>query len=101
MVYWPITAVPGERLDFGWLADDFANATFGRHVYVGMGAPWAADNFCMACDVVKQIYRARRARAQGVSVFSGQIVRGLNLWHAIRTGPFKGKVPVPTMSWLP
>lgn len=101
MIYWPITPVPGERLDFGWLADDFASNRFGRHVYIGMGGPWAPDNFCMACDVVKQIYRARRAQAQGVSVFSGQIVRGLNLWNAIRTGPFKAKVPVPAMPWMP
>jgi uncharacterized lipoprotein YddW (UPF0748 family) len=102
MIYWSIKE-PGARLDFGWLADDFAKGVKNRHLYIGMGvyAPSVDAAFCVGCDVVQQIYRARQAGGQGVSVYSAQLVRGANLWDAIRTGPFPAKVPVPPMPWKP
>lgn len=102
MIYWNIKE-PGARLDFGWLADDFARGVTNRHVYIGMGvyAPGVDATFCVGCDVVAQIYRARRAGGQGVSVYSAQLVRGANLWDAIAAGPFRTKVPVPAMPWKP
>jgi uncharacterized lipoprotein YddW (UPF0748 family) len=102
MIYWNIKTY-GERLDFAWLADDFAKGTTNRHVYIGMGA-YAASvdaSFCVGCDAVAQIYRARTAGGHGVSVYSGQLVRGANLWSALASGPFKAKVPVPPMPWKP
>jgi uncharacterized lipoprotein YddW (UPF0748 family) len=102
MIYWNIKDY-GTRLDFAWLADDFAKAPNPRHVYIGMGAyaPTVDATFCVDCDVVAQIYRARQAGGNGVSVYSGQILRGANLWGALAAGPFKGKVPVPAMPWKP
>jgi uncharacterized lipoprotein YddW (UPF0748 family) len=95
MIYWPIQTTYGDKLDFAWLADEFAAAPGTGRVYIGMGSEFPADNFCMGCNVVKQIYRARKARADGVSVFSGQTVRYGSLWGAIRSGPFKARVPIP------
>lgn len=95
MIYWPIQATYGARLDFAYLADEFAAAPGTGRVYIGMGSDYPPDNFCIGCDVVKQIYRARTAKADGVSVFSGQVLRYGRLWGAIRSGPFKRKVPIP------
>jgi len=97
MIYWPIQATFGARLDFAYLADEFAASPGTGRVYIGMGHEYvtASENFCIGCNAVKQIYRARQAGADGVSVFSGQVVRYARLWNAIRTGPFKKKVPVP------
>jgi len=95
MIYWPIQPTYGGRLDFAYLADEFAASPGTGRVYIGMGHNYPSDNFCIGCDAVKQIYRARKAKADGVSVFSGQVIRAANLWGAIRSGPFKSKVPIP------
>jgi len=103
MIYWPITRYYGGHLDFGWLADDFADNVTNRHLYIGMGvyAPNVDANFCKGCDVVRQIYRARAAGGNGVSVYSGQLMRGANAWDRLLQGPFKTRVPVPDMPWKP
>jgi uncharacterized lipoprotein YddW (UPF0748 family) len=100
MIYWNIKSY-GERLDFAWLADDFARGVRNRHLYVGMGvfAPSVDPTFCVGCDVVAQVYRARTAGGHGVSVYSGQLMRGAGLWNALATGPFRTRVPVPPMPW--
>lgn len=95
MIYWPIQATYGDKLDFAYLADEFASAPGTGRVYLGMGAEFPPENFCMGCDVVKQIYRARKAGGDGISVYSGQILRYRGLWGAIRSGPFKARVPIP------
>lgn len=95
MVYWNIKATYGERLDFAFLADEFASGLAAGHVYIGMGVEEAASNFCTGCDVVRQIYRARKAGADGVVVFSGGLLQDAQQWNAVRAGPFKGTVPVP------
>lgn len=101
MVYWSVKPTYGERLDFAWLANDFASHAFGRHVYVGMGVSTPPpENFCPGCDVVKQIYATRRAQAQGVAVFRARLMHPQG-WSALRAGPFPTKVPVPPMTWLP
>jgi uncharacterized lipoprotein YddW (UPF0748 family) len=102
MIYWNIKDY-GARLDFGWLADDFAAAVTKRHLYIGMGtyAPTIDASFCVGCDVVAQVYRARTAGGNGVAVYSGQLVRGANLWDALAAGPFRTAVPVPAMPWKP
>lgn len=100
MIYWDIEAQYGDRLDFAWLADEVAEGVSGAHVYTGMGVESSGEGFCIGCDVVAQIYRARTAGAEGVSVFSGRLVREAGLWSALRTGPFKEPVPVPAMPWL-
>ncbi len=100
MVYWNIKPTYGERLDFAYLADEFARGVTARHVYVGMGVEEGSSGFCLGCDVVRQIYRARRAGATGVSVFSGRLLRENGLWDELRAGPFKQRVPVPAMPWL-
>jgi uncharacterized lipoprotein YddW (UPF0748 family) len=95
MIYWPIKPTYGDRLDFAYLADEFASLPGAGRVYVGMGSEFPPESFCMGCDPVKQIYRARKAKAEGVSVYSGQTVRYLGRWGAIRAGPFKARVPIP------
>lgn len=102
MIYWNIKEY-GARLDFGWLADDFADAVTNRHLYIGMGtyAPSVDVSFCVGCDIVAQVYRARTAGGDGIAIYSGQLVRGANLWQALATGPFRTSVPVPAMPWKP
>lgn len=95
MAYWGIKASYGSRLDFAWLSDNFAANRFGRHVYMGMGVPAPAENFCNDCDIVKEIYQSRRAKAQGIAVFRARLMNPA-LWQKLREGPFKTKVPVPT-----
>jgi uncharacterized lipoprotein YddW (UPF0748 family) len=99
MIYWDIAPVYGDHLDFAFLADEFASVE-GGHVYLGMGVESRPDEFCIGCDVVRQIYRARSAGGQGVSIFSGRLIGNAGRWDDLRNGPFQEAVPVPDMPWL-
>jgi uncharacterized lipoprotein YddW (UPF0748 family) len=95
MIYWSIKPTFGDRLDFAFLAQDFATGVTDRLVFVGMGVEYPPENFCPGCDVVRQIYSARRAGADGVSIFSGRLLRDAGLWGRLRDGPFQERVPTP------
>lgn len=101
MVYWPITAVYGQKLDFAYLADDHVKASVGgRHTYVGLDIendPSTNEGALM----VKEINRARYAGAIGISVFSAQIMAKNNWWHVLPQTVFKKKATVPAMTWKP
>jgi uncharacterized lipoprotein YddW (UPF0748 family) len=82
MVYWPIAANYGDRLDFAYLADEQAEA-IANPVFIGMYVPGLDGR-----GVAQQVERARMAGAQGISVFSYSSLEAENLWSAIRTWAF-------------
>jgi uncharacterized lipoprotein YddW (UPF0748 family) len=95
MIYWSIKPSFGDRLDFAALARDFSEGVTGSLVFIGMGVEHLPDSFCLGCDVIRQIYSARRAGADGVSIFSGRLLRDAGLWDRLREGPFQEVVPIP------
>lgn len=98
MVYWHITPLYGDRLDFAYLADDHVKAVKNRHVYVGLDI----ENDELSSNgsyMTKEINRARIAGAAGISVFSAQILQKNNWWHILPQTVFKKKATVPAMSW--
>lgn len=94
MVYWPIAAVYGDRLDFAYLADEHARAVKNRHVYIGI----SLENIDFT-QLALQIQRARDAGAQGVSILSARLIRERNLWDALARGPFRAPAVPPPMAW--
>ncbi len=98
MVYWPITASYGQRLDFAYLADDHVKAVKNRHVYIGLDIE-NDDISTNGALMAREINRARYAGAVGISVFSAQILQKNNWWHVLPQTVFKKKATVPTMSW--
>ncbi|HEX9107458.1 MAG TPA: family 10 glycosylhydrolase [Longimicrobiales bacterium] len=99
MVYWHITPTYRQKLDFAFLADDHAKASVnGRHTYIGLDI----ENDSLSTNgsqMVAEINRARFAGAQGVSVFSAQIMARNNWWHVLPQTVFKKRATVPPMAW--
>jgi uncharacterized lipoprotein YddW (UPF0748 family) len=63
MIYWPVTATEGDRLDFRTLVRDHVAHSSGRHVYAGFGSTVTTDE-ALAC-----VEAAREEGAQGVVLF--------------------------------
>ena len=84
---------------FAYLADNHARASVnGRQTYIGLDI----ENDSLSSNgalMVAEINRARYAGAQGVSVFSAQIMARNNWWHILPQTVFKKKATVPPMSW--
>jgi uncharacterized lipoprotein YddW (UPF0748 family) len=95
MVYWPVTATPGDRLDFATLiADHVANAN-GRHVYAGITAEMDGGE----PDVLACIDAARAAGARGVVLFDYQLLLDEGYLLDLATGPFAEPTVVPRYDW--
>lgn len=95
MVYWPVTATPGDRLDFATLvADHVANAN-GRHVYAGITAEMdGGEDAVLAC-----IEAARANGARGVVLFDYQLLLDEGYLFDLATGPFAEPKDPPRLDW--
>lgn len=82
MVYWPLAANYGDRLDFAWLADDHASG-IQAPVFVGMSVP-GMD----AAAFAQHVERARMAGAEGIAAFSYSALQDAGLWDGVRRWAF-------------
>jgi len=63
MIYWPVTDLPGERLDFSTLASDHVQRRGNASVWTGISAELSYE------DVAECIRASRRIGAQGFVIF--------------------------------
>jgi uncharacterized lipoprotein YddW (UPF0748 family) len=91
MIYWPVTAKRGQRLDFSTLVADHVAHRSGRHVYAGISAALDYE------QILSCIAAARKFGAQGVIIFDySQIKPHL---AALKRDAFSQEAAVPTMEW--
>jgi uncharacterized lipoprotein YddW (UPF0748 family) len=92
MVYWPMAAEYGARLDFGWLAEEHVAGVGATHTWVGM------DGHALAGpELARHVERARLAGAEGVAVFSlSALDADPSRWGWLQEGAFRWPArPVP------
>ena len=82
MVYWPLAAEYGGRLDFAYLADEHATSV-DAPVFVGMYVPGLDGR-----GLAQQVERTRMAGAEGFSIFSYSSLEAGSLWGPLRTWAF-------------
>ena len=70
MIYWPVTEVLGERLDFSTLASDHVQRRGDASVWTGISAELSYD------EVAECIRASRRVGAQGFVIFDYTQIRG-------------------------
>jgi uncharacterized lipoprotein YddW (UPF0748 family) len=92
MIYWPVSEVEGDRLDFRSLVRDHVSHANGRHVYAGMGGSNIDYDQLVAC-----IEASRDEGAQGVVVFDYTLF-GADLIR-LREGVFAEDAVPPSMPW--
>jgi uncharacterized lipoprotein YddW (UPF0748 family) len=92
MIYWPVTDVPGDYLDFATLAQDHVDHASGRHVYAGMSAEDLDVDQLVAC-----VEAARTAGANGVVMFDWSTARSMLKEFGARV--FKEPKEPPSMPW--
>jgi uncharacterized lipoprotein YddW (UPF0748 family) len=85
MVYWPMQASYGDRLDYALLVDEHAREVTNARVIVGITLETVPD----AASLTRHIERAREAGADGVAVLSARLMNEGNLWDELATGPFR------------
>ena len=94
MVYWPVTATPGERLDFRTLVQDHVDHASGRHVYAGVSATnlsWSQVAECIAVS--------KEVGAQGAVLFDYKAVRDNGWLDDLAAGPWAAPSVVPERTW--
>ncbi len=95
MIYWPVTATPGERLDFATLIADHVAHSGGRHVYAGITAEMdGGEGAVLGC-----IDAARAAGARGVVIFDYQLLLDEGYLLDLATGPFAEPKDPPRYDW--
>jgi len=97
MIYWPVTAKPGGRLDFRTLAEDHLSNASGRHVYLGISArpsETVQDHYQQVVDCIEV---ARSLNAPGFVLFD--YTTGRDLFKRLRAGPLSENATPPTMVW--
>lgn len=92
MMYWPVTEVEGERLDFRTLVRDHLANAHGRHIYAGMGGEGVSYPQLVEC-----VEAAREEGAQGVVVFDYSLFA--DHMDDIRQDLFPDDVEPPAMPW--
>ena len=93
MIYWPVTEVPGDRLDFATLVADHVDHASGRHVYAGIAAD-LGEEAVEAC-----IRAARVAGARGVVLFDWSTASSAGWLPDLATGVFAEPARVPALPW--
>ncbi|MBN2800988.1 MAG: family 10 glycosylhydrolase [Deltaproteobacteria bacterium] len=94
MIYWPVTATPGDRLDFRTLARDHVQHAAGRHIYTGIDATALTPEQVVAC-----VEAARSEGAQGQVLFELNAAKGAAMTRALVQGPWANPAVPPQMGW--
>ncbi len=92
MIYWPVTDIPGERLDFRTLVADHVAHGAGRHVYAGLGGEGVSTDQALSC-----IRAAREEGAYGVVLFDYSLFAA-DLFR-FRDEVFQEDARAPDMPW--
>ncbi len=95
MIYWPVTATPGDRLDFATLVADHVAHASGRHVYAGITAEMDGGE----ADVLACIDAARANGARGVVIFDYQLLYDQGYLLSLASGPFAEPKAPPRYDW--
>lgn len=93
MIYWPVTDVPGDRLDFATLIADHLTHTSGRHLYAGIDASLGKD------DVLRCIEAARAAGSPGVVIFDYGLMEDGGWLQDLAAEAFSAPAAIPTYPW--
>lgn len=89
-VYWSLTS-NAEAPDFAYAARTWQKASYGRHIYISIGA-YKPDIFAQIPD---QITSARMVGAKGQVYFRYENVAGMNMFGA----QYSDSASVPAMPW--
>jgi len=92
MIYWGLTEIPGERLDFSTLLEDHMVHSSGRHIYAGVGGEKIGMDQVIAC-----IGESRRQGAAGVVLFDYSLFE--DELYRLGTGLFSSPAVPPVMPW--
>jgi hypothetical protein len=92
MIYWGLTEIPGERLDFSTLLEDHLVHSSGRHIYAGVGGENIGMDQVIAC-----IEESRRQGAAGVILFDYSLFE--DELYRLGAGLFSGPAVPPVMPW--
>ena len=93
MIYWPVTAVPGDRLDFTTLVQDFVAHDSGRYIFAGISAELGE------ADTLACIESARANGARGVVVFDYGLMQDGGWLQHLATSAFATPTTLPTYPW--
>jgi len=103
-IYWTINH---KLNDFMHLTDWWANNSYNKHVYIGIGAyrlenPGNESGWMQANQVPAQIaYLRKNNKIQGLIMYRSTTILNnpLGLTDSLRTNYFLWKVPTPAMPW--
>lgn len=93
MIYWPVTDVEGDRLDFATLIADHVAHTSGRYVFAGIDASLGED------EVLTCIASAREHGARGVVIFDWQLMADGGWLESLAESAFATPTTLPTYPW--
>jgi uncharacterized lipoprotein YddW (UPF0748 family) len=91
MIYWPVTATEGERLDFRSIVREHVANRAGRHIYAGMGNDIPYE------DVITCIEAAREEGAKGVVLFDYSLYK--DQMADFKRDVFAEEVAIPGHPW--
>ncbi len=94
MIYWPVSATEGGRLDFRTMARWHVAHKAGRHVYTGITAE--PDKMTPE-QVMEAISVSREVGADGFVLFESTL--GQALFDDLRAGLLKEPAPPPPLTW--
>lgn len=93
MIYWPVTDVEGDRLDFSTLIADHVAHASGRYVFAGIDASLGED------EVLTCIASAREHGARGVVIFDWQLMADGGWLESLAGSAFATPTTLPTYPW--
>ena len=93
MIYWPVTAAPGDRLDFTTLVQDFVAHDAGRYIFAGISADLGE------ADTLACIESARANGARGIVIFDYGLMQDGGWLQDLKTEAFATPTTLPNYPW--
>jgi uncharacterized lipoprotein YddW (UPF0748 family) len=93
MIYWPVTDIPGDYLDFTTLVADHVAHASGRYVFAGLDASLGKE------EVLKCIESARANGARGVVIFDYDLMDQGGWLLDLATEAWLEPTTLPTWPW--